>query len=442
MKKVTPKNKTITLCMIVKDETHIIEECLKSMLPYIDRYDITDTGSTDGTPELIKKVMDEAGVPGEVYLSDWKGFGDSKNGIGSRTEALTNCDGKADYAWMIDADDFVAGDFVYPNNFGDFDVYSLKIQRGDFTWWRNQIFKTGMGWHYVGILHEYADCHTKPFSQDRLHGNYHVEARTLGNRNVGISPVEKYSKDADLLLDALTNEESRNYDPDNHRYWFYLAQSYFDSQQYANASEAYRKRAELGGWEEEVYYSLFRIAIISVLQEDPWETIQQKFLDSYAYRPIRAEPLHQLSRLYRAANKFNHAYLFAQRAAQIPYPQHDILFISDDVYKWQAFDEVASTAFYSHEFEQGLIACNHILNNNLCPDPNERARIENNRNMYTAKLEEMGRQPQMEKEAVQQTQVLSRMEKAKNKVTLSDEPKKGTKVKSRKTKYKTVKRKG
>ena len=56
----------------------------------------------------------------KVYLSDWKGFGDSKNGIG-RTEALTNCDGKADYAWMIDADDFVAGDFVYAN-FGDFDV--------------------------------------------------------------------------------------------------------------------------------------------------------------------------------------------------------------------------------------------------------------------------------------------------------------------------------
>ena len=145
--------------------------------------------------------MDEAESPGEVYLSDWKGFGDSKNGIGSRTEALTNCDGKADYAWMIDADDFVAGDFVYPTNFGDFDVYSLKIQRG-ILYGENQIFKTGMGWHYVGILHEYADCHTKPFSQDRLHGNYHVEARTLGNRNVGISPTEKYSKDADLLLDV------------------------------------------------------------------------------------------------------------------------------------------------------------------------------------------------------------------------------------------------
>ena len=34
------KPTTVTLCMIVKDESHIIKDCLKSMLPYIDRYDI------------------------------------------------------------------------------------------------------------------------------------------------------------------------------------------------------------------------------------------------------------------------------------------------------------------------------------------------------------------------------------------------------------------
>ena len=39
---------TITLCMIVKDETHVIERCLRSVAPFVDRYDITDTGSTDG----------------------------------------------------------------------------------------------------------------------------------------------------------------------------------------------------------------------------------------------------------------------------------------------------------------------------------------------------------------------------------------------------------
>jgi glycosyltransferase involved in cell wall biosynthesis len=41
------KQPKVTLCMIVKDEEHIIKECLESMFENIDRYDITDTGSTD-----------------------------------------------------------------------------------------------------------------------------------------------------------------------------------------------------------------------------------------------------------------------------------------------------------------------------------------------------------------------------------------------------------
>jgi len=439
IKKVTPDDVTITLCMIVKDETHIIQECLQSMLPYIDRYDITDTGSTDGTPEMIKEFMDKHGVPGEVYLSDWKGFGDSPQGIGSRTESLRNCDGKADFAWVIDADDFIAGDFVFPNDMKKYDVYSLHIQRGDFTWWRNQIFRTGIGWHYTGILHEYADCDKKPFSQERVHGNYHIDARTLGARNVGITAIEKYSKDAEQLLDALTNEESPFYDPDNHRYWFYLAQSYFDSQQVTNAKEAYQKRAELGGWEEEVYYSLFRVAICAVLNEEPWEQIQQGFLNAYAYRPIRAEPLHQLSRLYRGMDKPTHAYIYAKQAAQIPYPEHDILFISDDVYRWQALDEYVSTAFYAHDFEDGRSACLELLNNRPLPK-GERNRIQQNLTHYENVLDQKKQQKKNEVIVSQQSNVLRKMELAKEKREVKEKRKnrvkKGTRLNSKKNKYK------
>ena len=71
---IKPDGVTVTLCAIVKNESHIIKEMLESMIPYIDRYDITDTGSDDGTPELIKEFMKEKGIPGEVYLSDWKEF--------------------------------------------------------------------------------------------------------------------------------------------------------------------------------------------------------------------------------------------------------------------------------------------------------------------------------------------------------------------------------
>ena len=123
------KRPTVTLCMIVKDEEHIIRECLESMAPYIDRYDISDTGSTDKTKEIIKEFFEEKGIPGEVHDIPWQGFGKS------RTQSLRNCDGKADYAWVIDADDIVEGNFKYPENFGEHDAYALWIHRGDFNWW-------------------------------------------------------------------------------------------------------------------------------------------------------------------------------------------------------------------------------------------------------------------------------------------------------------------
>ena len=80
------KRPSVTLCMIVKDEEHIIHECLDSMKSYIDRYDITDTGSSDRTKEIIKEWGEKNNIPGEVYDIPWKGFGKS------RTEAFKNAE--------------------------------------------------------------------------------------------------------------------------------------------------------------------------------------------------------------------------------------------------------------------------------------------------------------------------------------------------------------
>lgn len=247
---------TVCLSMIVKNETHIIHECLESVYKHIDYWVIVDTGSTDGTQELIKQFFADKGIPGELHERPWVGFGHN------RSEALGLCDGKADYAWMIDADDRILGEFKYPHNkILTADGYALKCSRDNCIWWRNQIFKTGIGWKYIGILHEYAHCDKQPLIQEKIEGNYGLEARTLGARNVNVTAVEKYSKDAEMLLEALKTE------PTNSRYQFYLAQSYFDSQQWDKATEAYYKRVEMGGWEEECYYSLFRIALIAMAQE-------------------------------------------------------------------------------------------------------------------------------------------------------------------------------
>ena len=387
----------LCLSMIVKNETHIIKECLDSIYKYVDYWVIVDTGSTDGTQELIKNFFAEKGIPGELHERPWVSFGDN------RTEALQLCDGKADWAWMIDADDYVEGEFQFPFNVGEVEAFALAFGRGEFTWWRTQIFRTGIGWRYQGILHEYP---TKPNAETatpkigKLEGKYKIVARTMGARNVGIDPIEKYKRDAIMLEEVLVKE------PDNVRYQFYLAQSYFDSQQWEKAEAAYRKRVEMGGWEEEQYYSAFRIAMCRGLANKPWIEIQQGFLEAWELRPHRAEPLHQIARVYRMMNHPRLAFLYAKMALDIPYPKDDILFVSEDVYKYAILDEVAATAFYAGKPHMGYAACKKLITENLIP-ADQLERIQTNLGQYLKFFEQTNQLEsirQMDEQAAKQSE--------------------------------------
>jgi len=360
----------LCLSMIVKNETHIIKECFDTIAQYVDYWVIVDTGSTDGTQDFIKNYFAEKGIPGELHERPWVGFGHN------RSEALALCDGKADWAWMIDADDFIEGQFQFPTNIPDeVDGWALKFARGEFEWWRTQIFRTGRSWKYVGILHEYPNIEGKQPNIAKLDGKYQIVARTLGARNKDIDPVEKYKKDAELLEKALIDE------PTNVRYQFYLAQSYFDSQQWEKAEEAYRKRIEMGGWEEEQFYAAYRLAMCKGLLNKPWIEIQQAFLEAWELRPIRAEPLHQIAKIYRLMNHPRLAFLYAKMALDLPYPEHDILFVSADVYKYAILDEIASTAFYAGKPHMGYAACKKLLTENLLPESHVE-RVQNNMQQY------------------------------------------------------------
>lgn len=356
--------------MIVKNETHIIKECFDTVYKNIDYWVIVDTGSTDGTQELIKQYFAEKGIPGELHERPWVSFGHN------RSEALALCDGKADWAWMIDADDYVDGALSFPTQIvEEVDGFALKFRRQDFAWWRTQIFRTGRGWKYFGVLHEYPSLEGKQPNIAKLEGNYAIVARTMGARNLNITPVEKYKKDAELLEKALIDE------PTNVRYQFYLAQSYFDSQQWDKAEAAYIKRVEMGGWEEEQFYAAYRVGMCRGLQEKPWIEIQQAFLEAWELRPTRAEPLHQIARVYRLMGHPRLGFLYAKMAADIPYPADDILFVSEDIYRWGILDEIGSTAFYAGKAHMGYAACKKLLVENRLPADHV-DRVQANLNQY------------------------------------------------------------
>ena len=98
-----PHRPAICLNMIVRNEAHIVTEVLDAAAPYISFWVIVDTGSDDGTQDLIRTHMHSLGIPGELHERPWRNFGHN------RSEALTLAQGHADYIWVMDADDTVVG---------------------------------------------------------------------------------------------------------------------------------------------------------------------------------------------------------------------------------------------------------------------------------------------------------------------------------------------
>lgn len=217
-------NSSICLCMIVKDEVHVLKECFDSLFKYINYWVICDTGSTDGTPTFIQKYFDEKGIPGKLYFHDWISFGHNRSLAFQMVREVKGID----YIWVIDADDYIVN-IQFPPRMTD-DSYMLEYHEKDNVYSRRQLFKASLNWSYRGVVHEYAYS-SEETTISRIPSV--VVGRRSGSRN---RDPFKYHKDAELLLNALKKRD----DPDlEARYLFYLGQSYQDSLQKEKAIEAY-----------------------------------------------------------------------------------------------------------------------------------------------------------------------------------------------------------
>ncbi|MCC7104785.1 MAG: glycosyltransferase, partial [Chloroflexi bacterium] len=410
-RQLTPSNRrsrarrpTVCLNMIVKNEAHIIQETLASVSPYIDTWVIVDTGSTDDTPELIQSFFRARGIPGELHARPWRDFGHN------RSEALDLARGKADYIWVIDADDLVVGTLDLSRL--DHDVHLLKYGQ-DFTYWRQQIFRSGPRWAYRGVVHEYATCldaQDRALRTQRLEGDYYVQSRRLGDRS---QAADKYLRDAALLLREFEEH------PDDARTVFYLAQSYYDAGDRELALRYYTLRSQMGGWEEEVFYSLLRRAVILEELNESWPIVQDAYLSAYQHRPQRAEPLYRLALRHRLNGSFALGYHFAKAASDIPRPDADILFINADVYTWRIADERSISAYYVGRYRESFELCTALLANPRLPE-SQRARIESNRDFAVPRLlEETAAYPAALVERLARQQRRRAAAKRRSRVTLT-----------------------
>ena len=183
-------SKKVCLNMIVKNEAHIIRETLECVLPYIDSFVISDTGSTDGTQGIIIDFFRKHQIPGKVVEHKWKHFGHN------RSLALQACKDSdvvkhIDYIWIIDADDVIKGQLIFPEKMTA-DSYEIRIGT-DFMYHRQQIFSNKLDWIYVGVRHEYPQCTNKRNTVIEMLAGAYLDSRRLGDRS---KDPKKYLNDA------------------------------------------------------------------------------------------------------------------------------------------------------------------------------------------------------------------------------------------------------
>jgi len=324
---------TICLNMIVKNESKIIVRLLESVKNIIDCYCICDTGSTDNTVELIEDFFSKLDKPisGKIIHEPFKNFCHNRN------VALQGCVGMSDYVLLLDADMVLETNQFNKDSLWQFDSYNI-LQGSDSFYYQNlRIIRNNGLYSYKGVTHEYID---RP-SNSTLRN---IDKSELFIRDIGDggSKKNKFERDVNLLLEGLTNE------PNNHRYFFYLANSYHDLGRYNEAIYWYKKRIESGGWVEEVWYSYFRIGLCYKKMDDMSNALWY-WLEGYNYHPNRLEGLYEAIHYYR--NKSKHRigmalYNMCKEVLDKNLNRTDYLFVHDDVYTFLLYYEYTILAAY------------------------------------------------------------------------------------------------
>lgn len=336
--------------MIVRDEAAIIERAIASVLPVIDRWVVVDTGSHDGTPEIIERELSD--VPGEVFHRPWVNFGHN------RTELLAYVREEArpgEFALCLDADMTIAS--VDP---------ALKRQRpradalhvayeGDLAYRQPLVLRAAIPWRYEGATHEYPTADAfEAADLDELTIHHHLD---------GTRRPRKFEEDLALLRREMGGAPTS-------RSLFYFARTLSDLGRTEEAVTAYRERQKADGYAEEVFYSLLEIGRLSGDVDALAQAMEM--------RPDRLEPLHAMVQLFREAGRYEAAATLLRGSVWCDVEPPEGLFIDRSVWDWRLLFEASIVDFYAGELDESRRACDRLLARDDLPSVYREA-VERNR---------------------------------------------------------------
>lgn len=332
----------VCLCMIVKNESKIIERCLTSVVGIIDSWCIVDTGSTDGTQNIIKKTLSH--LPGEVIERPWKNFGHN------RSEAVELSKRFGTWALLLDADMVLINNGFEKAMLHDSESgYYLTQENFNIKYKNIRLINLKFDWKCIGVTHEYWQEISR-FSKLEELGN--LKILDIGD---GGSKDNKFTRDIELLVEGLQSE------PQNTRYKFYLAQSYKDLGQYPVAISWYQSCVMESKWPEEVWYSKYAILCCMILLKEERTVIESFAVNLWISRPWRAEPLFKLAQFYKKIGDWDQCYWALLSCSRLEYPNDDLLFIEHKLYDGEILDELSVAAYWINKYKESIEIIDGLL---------------------------------------------------------------------------------
>jgi glycosyltransferase involved in cell wall biosynthesis len=336
------------LNMIVKNESARITRAFDSVAQFITAAVIVDTGSTDDTIAITRKYFKDHNIPCSVVEVEFHDWSQARNAALSAARLAMNLAHvpSCDYLLLMDADmeirinDPVA--FAGYNTGLSYDMYQVA---GALHYQNRRLLRVDAPGGYLGVTHEYLDVATAGCVPEGV--AYFIDHADGANR------PEKFKRDIRLLKEGLRTE------PNNARYYFYLAQSYRDAGKPQDAAHWYEKRVKAGGWDEEVWNAQLNYAHCMRTLGKEGEFIRNLLL-AYNMRPSRAEPLYDLANYYRIKGEQPTSLVFSEAGLQIP-KSTDALFVNDFIYESGLAEEYSICAFYlSSKRKNGFVVTDHL----------------------------------------------------------------------------------
>ena len=313
----------ICYAMIIKNGGPLLEKVLNENLPFFDRWCILDTGSTDGTQDIIKRVLkDKKGTLYEEPFVDFKV---------SRNRCLDLAGKTCKFICMLDDTYTIRGNLrsflneVRGDQFSD--SFSLMIKSDDTEYYSNRIIKSLTDLRYIHTIHEVIT--------------------DQNNKNVTV-PVEQafiFDHRADYMEDRTNNrkqfdlqllfKENEDY-PDDPRALYYIAQTYGCIGDEVNKAFYFELRINhpVQGYFQEKIDACFELArcynfkiscinkqpFTQPLTEQEWNRCEELYLQAYNLDKNRPDSIYFLGIHYYLEKDYLKAYNYFKLGFEIGYP--------------------------------------------------------------------------------------------------------------------------